>query len=452
MNYIDAMFNLPREDVSHEVLRRELVVTSNKGFRGSILSEKCYDIDKKKGMVRVPIPWAIKKGLQGEDKTPYPQADWPEIDLQYRHNQKEVVEKTVEHILKNRCSRIKAGTGFGKSVVAIAMAMQLKTNCLIVVPTNEILEQFKATATDIFGIEPGVIKGKKQQLDKLVVVTTYQTLSGRLKKAHNKLETLGYEDSFGLLVIDEAHLCGCDSFRRILHSINSRYRLSVSADFYRADKLEGVYTIYLGEIAAIGKKDKTKTLERLLYTPTFTKAINPMQCLDRLGEFSHVEYLTKLAASPIYNKQLVSVIKEVLKTGGRRILVGMKRIEQATIIQDMLGDKICGKFMGGMKPAELEEAAKKPVICWTKSNLGFDISKFLGDEESKALDPLNTVIVAYPTKNSLQLIGRAGREFRGKPTLIIHPVIQNDFYSKSAFYKNYEKNYKNIKKITKITQ
>ena len=50
MNYIDAMFNIPREDVSHEVLRRELVVTSNKGFRGSILSEKCYDIDKKKGI------------------------------------------------------------------------------------------------------------------------------------------------------------------------------------------------------------------------------------------------------------------------------------------------------------------------------------------------------------------------------------------------------------------
>ena len=452
MNYIDAMFNMPREDVSHEVLRRELVVTSNKGFRGSILSEKCYDIDKKKGIVRVPIPWAMKKDLEGKDKTPYPHMPWPSLDLEYRHNQEEVVEKTLEHILKNRCSRIKAGTGFGKSVVAIAMAMRLKTNCLIVVPTNEILEQFKTTAITIFGIEPGIIKGKKQELDKLIVLTTYQTLSGRLKKAHNKLETLGYEDHFGLLVIDEAHLCGCDSFRTILHSINSRYRLSVSADFYRADKLEGVYCLYLGEVAAIGKKDKTKTLERLLYTPSFEKAINPMQCLDRLGEFSHVEYLTKLAASPVFNKQLVKVIRDVLKGGGRRILVGMKRVEQANIIQDMLGDDICGKFMGGMKPVELEAAAKKPVICWTKSNLGFDISKFLGDEESKALDPLNTVIVAFPTKNSLQLIGRVGREFRGKPTLIIHPIVKNDFYSKSAFYKNYEKNYKNIKKITKITQ
>jgi hypothetical protein len=328
------------------------------------------------------------------------------------------------------------------SVAAIDIARRLETNALIVVPTKEIFKQFVATATDpdIFGIEIDQIKGKNKLKDKLVTVTTYQTLARRCEEDHD------YFDKFGLLVIDEAHLSGCPSFKKILHKINATWRLSVSADFYRADKLEGVYPIYLGEVAAVGKKDPKTVMDKMLWAPEFPVRLNMRKCTDRFGDFSQVAYNSLLAENLDFNNRIAEIAERLIADGDRRVLIGLKRLIQADILEEILGTEICGKFTGSMKDDDLSESARKDIILYSKSDLGFDMSKFLGKEEEKKLAPLNTGIIPYPTNNSLQFIGRVGRENRGAKALIVH-IRLPDFYSRSAFKKCSEKVYKDMKKI-----
>ena len=442
-NYFSALFCIPKTEIDKKELRRELTVTSSKGFKGSLLVVRCYeDLGEYWG---VPVAWALGKGYKGTDLTPRVEREWPKSDVKYIHNQEEVMADLLPALQKDRCCRLVAGTGFGKSIISVAVARHLKTNCLIVVPTNEILKQFISTAEDLFNIDVGIIKGAKQETDKTVVLTTYQTLSRRLKAAKDEGVELKYLDKFGLLVLDEAQLCGNASLLAIMKSVNARWRLGVSAQYYRGDGLEGVYGHFLGSIVAEGKKDPNITKNKVIWIPKLDININMRKCVDRFGDFSYVEYLNQLAKNKKYNEYIADLCKILTKNKDRRVLVGLKRLEQARLLKELLPK--AGVFSGGTKKEELQKEASKSIILYTKSNLGLDMSKFL--ENEKKLIPLNTCICAVPDKNTFQLTGRVARENRGAVGLLILPQL-DDFFSKSCIKKNISKNYKGVEIINSL--
>ena len=336
------------------------------------------------------------------------------------------------------------------SHTALHVAKQLETNALIVVPTNEILDQFKATA-ELFGVEAGVIKGKKEEVEGLVTLTTYQTLSRRIDPKHNKGKVPGYLNKFGLLVVDEAALAGAPSLQTVINAINSRYRLSVSADFFRADGLVAVYELCLGEVIVRGKK--SEGIEKVLYTPELPKIVAMNRACDWSGEFSVAKYKTLLGESEVYNDWLVDLCKQLIKKGDRRVLLKVERITQSEILHKKLGE-LSGLFTGKVKEDVLRAAATKPVILYTKSNLGLDMSKFIGEEEEKKIAPLNTVIVASPSANTLQI---AGRICRNEPTkgcpkgIIIIPKI-DDYFSKSQLKKDIKKNWTELRQVKDLKE
>ena len=442
MNYVDALFHVSKDQLKKSKLISELRVFGKETSFGQPVVDCWLEEDD---FWLVPIPWAKKQGYKGRDDTPKIVRSWPRAKVGYRHNQKEVVEAAVKHLKKNKCSRVVAPTGYGKSITGLLIAKKLRTNVLVVVPSNEIFKQFITTAEDIFNVDCGVIKGNKAEVDKLVVLTTYQTLARRC------VDNPEYLNAFGLFLLDEAHLAGCESIQKILSKVNANWRLSMSADFYRADKLEGVYERYLGEIAATGIKDSTNSMEVVLYAPKLgQKWVDMSKCYDRMGEFSHVKYLNNLAESDAHNQYIADLARRVLALGERRILIGSRRISQSEKIMELLGEDICGMFSGKAKDSELSRVARMPIICYTKSSLGLDMSKFIGDDE-KNLDPLNTLILAYPESNSLQLRGRIAREFRGPVGLLIHPVL-DDFYSQAKYKACYKKNYQEMTQIQKLEE
>lgn len=439
MNYYKAEFYLDKEAISKKDLRRELRVTSNKGFRGSTLTVDCFKYEEPYWIV--PRPWAAANGFTGADETPDIKAVWEPINMSYWHNQEECITKVINKLKDVGCCRLVAETGWGKSVGALDIARQLETKVLVVVPTNEILSQFKTTAEDIFNVKPGIIKGKKEDTDQLVTLVTYQTLTRRLASNPE------YTDKFGLLCVDEAHLAGCASIQAVLSSINSKYRLSVSADFYRADGLAKVYELCLGEVAAVGIKDKDQSLEKKLYIHDLPQYVDPDRCIDRFGEFSYVKYLNRLAESDEYNEDISILAKDLIKEGDRRVLIAVRRMIQVEKLYDILGSDISAVFSGKTKKKDLPIAAQAKIIIYSKSDLGFDPSKFLGKEIEQSLAPLNTVIVAYPNKNTKQIGGRGGRENRGVTPLVVL-CRTNDWYHKGAVKKDVKKNWQNIEQVT----
>ena len=93
-SYFEAMFYIPKEDIEKADLRKDLRIQSNKGYRGSLLTVDCWS--QTPTHYKVPLPWALSRGFEGQDKTPRIKRKWPKIGMEYWHNQKEVSDAAIK--------------------------------------------------------------------------------------------------------------------------------------------------------------------------------------------------------------------------------------------------------------------------------------------------------------------------------------------------------------------
>ncbi len=118
-------------------------------------------------------------------------------------------------------------TGAGKTVIGIKAIEVVNAPSLIVVPTLELLNQWREVLEREFGVEVGVIGGGKQEL-KPITVITYDS-------AYLKAEWLG--NKFSLLIFDEAHHLPSHGYRQIAELSAAPYRLGLTATIEREDGL-----------------------------------------------------------------------------------------------------------------------------------------------------------------------------------------------------------------------
>jgi len=116
-------------------------------------------------------------------------------------------------------------TGSGKTVVAIAAMAALDTATLVVVPTIDLLEQWRSELRAEFDCPIGQLGGGKQRVE-AVTVATYDS-------AYLRADELG--DRFGLLVFDEVHHLGGEGYRDIARLMAAPARLGLTATFERPD-------------------------------------------------------------------------------------------------------------------------------------------------------------------------------------------------------------------------
>jgi len=119
-------------------------------------------------------------------------------------------------------------TGAGKTVVAFDAIARLGVRTLVVVPTIELLRQWRSELTTRLGLEPdavGCVGGGERTVGPITVIT-YDSAS----MPRRKLE------GFGLLVFDEAHHLPANSYRAIVAKARAPWRLGLSATLERADE------------------------------------------------------------------------------------------------------------------------------------------------------------------------------------------------------------------------
>jgi superfamily II DNA or RNA helicase len=119
-------------------------------------------------------------------------------------------------------------TGAGKTVVAFDAIARLSVRTLVVVPTIELLRQWRSELTARLGLEldaVGCVGGGERTVGPITVIT-YDSAS----MPRRKLE------DFGLLVFDEAHHLPANSYRAIVAKARAPWRLGLSATLERADE------------------------------------------------------------------------------------------------------------------------------------------------------------------------------------------------------------------------
>jgi superfamily II DNA or RNA helicase len=118
-------------------------------------------------------------------------------------------------------------TGAGKTIVAVGAIGTLQTPSLVVVPTLDLVEQWRRVLAAEFAIEIGTYGGGENVL-KPITVSTYDSAYLRAAELGNR---------FGLVIFDEVHHLPAPGYRHIAEMFLSRARLGLTATYEREDGL-----------------------------------------------------------------------------------------------------------------------------------------------------------------------------------------------------------------------
>jgi superfamily II DNA or RNA helicase len=126
-------------------------------------------------------------------------------------------------------------TGAGKTYVAMGAIDALDAATLVVVPTLDLVDQWRAEL-GVFGVAIGEYTGREKRIEP-ITVTTYDS-------AYSSAEQLG--NRFELVVFDEVHHLAAEGYQEIARLFASPARLGLTATYEREDDAHEALTELLG--------------------------------------------------------------------------------------------------------------------------------------------------------------------------------------------------------------
>ena len=151
-------------------------------------------------------------------------------------------------------------TAAGKTYIALKAISLLKLQTLIVVPTLDLIDQWRRKVLEGLSTEAGAVGGGENTV-RMVTISTYDS-------AYLQAELLG--NKFMFIVFDEVHHLASPSYMQIAEMYIAPYRMGLTATYERSDErhellpqLVGdlVYTVNVEELA--GKHLSPYTYEKI---------------------------------------------------------------------------------------------------------------------------------------------------------------------------------------------
>ncbi|MCW3991417.1 MAG: DEAD/DEAH box helicase family protein [Candidatus Bathyarchaeota archaeon] len=143
-------------------------------------------------------------------------------DVELRPYQREALEAWLD---AGRRGVIELPTGAGKTYIALKAMERLNVATLVVVPTLDLVDQWRGQLERLFKVEVGVMGGGEAVLRPLTV-STYDS-------AYIRAGQLG--DRFLLIVFDEVHHLPAPSYMQIAEMYVAPWRLGLTATYERED-------------------------------------------------------------------------------------------------------------------------------------------------------------------------------------------------------------------------
>ena len=129
-------------------------------------------------------------------------------------------------------------TGSGKTVIGIKAIEALGTPTLVVVPTIDLLEQWRRELETEFDGPVGQLGGGEQRVEALTVAT--------YDSAYLRADDIG--NRFELVIFDEVHHLGGEGYREIARLLAAPARLGLTATFERPDDAHEVISELCGPL------------------------------------------------------------------------------------------------------------------------------------------------------------------------------------------------------------
>ena len=128
-------------------------------------------------------------------------------------------------------------TAAGKTFIALKAIDLLKTQTMIIVPTLDLIDQWKKRVRECLGVEAGVVGGGENVV-RMVTVSTYDS-------AYSQAAQLG--NRFMFLVFDEVHHLASPGYMQIAEMYIAPYRMGLTATYERSDQRHNLLPLLVGD-------------------------------------------------------------------------------------------------------------------------------------------------------------------------------------------------------------
>lgn len=332
-------------------------------------------------------------------------------------------QEAVEAALAHSFGVIEAGTGSGKTVMALDIIARRKQPTLILVHSKELLNQWQERIEQFLDIEAGQAGGGRVVI-RMITVGIVNTVRSRL----DELVPL-----FGHLVVDECHRVPASLFTEVVSGFDCRFMLGLSATaFRREDGMTSLIYTYLGD--RVYSLDSNRLMESgAVVMPEFIQKETDFS-YEFAGEYGKM--IKALTLDDKRNNQIVADIVSLLNNNhSGTILVVSDRIAHCQLLEKKLAalSSDVALLNGQTHPRERERIVAR--VRAGKVNVLISTLQLIG--EGFDCPGLATVVLATPIKfegRLLQVVGRVMRPEEGKKAMVIdYADIKVPVLSRSAF-------------------
>lgn len=310
--------------------------------------------------------------------------------------------------------------------VALALAAALGVPVLVVCTKDDLVTQWKQRIlqhTDVEANQIGLIQQNTCDVyGKKIVIASIKSLSipGRYPPAIRSL--------FGLVVYDEVHRLGADTFQTVSRMFPAKWRLGLSATPVRIDGKEIVFFANIGPIRVVGvgvpmipkvlRYDSGWRCPRIRQTDKVTGEKKLVKLPHMAGKAGHV--LKYLLRDQDRNKLIVWLMKKAY-ANNRRAVIFSNQIDHLELLRDLgvkagIPTSAFGQYYGSSSEAKLDAAAIKPMVLATPGKAGDGTDKPWWD----------CAFLVSPFSNVAQIAGRVLREYPDKLQPVIFDISDRD--------------------------
>lgn len=311
--------------------------------------------------------------------------------------------KAVRVMMEQEQGLIVAQPGFGKTNVALAFCAVIETNALILVHTEDILQQWISNIQEaIPDAKIGVIRGDEESIGD-ITVSTVQTFHRKLNHDPKR-----YRKIWGCVILDEAHHAAAKTFEQILNQMWAKYRFGFTASPTRADGKHPYMKFVIGPII-YRSKFKSKV-------PLEIRVVNTGFKYRWRGAWDWGNLLRALTTDSNRNALIASMAARDVRKG-HTTLVLSRNIEHLESLRALIPYE--AEILTGKRK---KKDRARIISDFRAGKLKLVLATQLADE---ALDIpiLARVHLTFPGKHDgriIQQIGRSVREHHEKENAVVY--------------------------------